>query len=272
MARRMFSDGITTSDAFLDMPAESQLLYFHLGMNADDDGFIANTKMVQRIIGAGDDSLKILFAKKFLIAFDNGVCVMKHWRINNYIRKDIYKETKYIDQKRQLFIRENGAYSMRAENAIPLPAGHFTLQDKFGKDVENVPGSNFVDEPSTERARSGDVGKVRKGKVSVGKGSKDTILFDEFWKLYPNKAEKKKSEAKWNALPIETQRIILEDLPKRKLGEKWSKDGGRFVEMPTTYLNGERWNDEIVPAGRGAQKGPTNVLPAKEDKYAKYDK
>ena len=174
MARRMFSDEITTSDAFLDMPTESQLLYFHLGMNADDDGFIANTKMTQRILGASDDALKILFAKKFLLAFENGVCVIKHWRINNYIRKDIYKETKYIEQKRRLYIRENGAYSMNPTNAVALPPGHFSLQDQFGKDVENEPGSNFVDEPSTERGRAGYVGKVRKGKVSVEKSSKST--------------------------------------------------------------------------------------------------
>lgn len=168
----MFSDEITTSDAFLDMPTESQLLYFHLGMNADDDGFIANTKMVQRIIGAGDDALKLLFVKKFLVPFENGVCVIKHWRINNYIRKDIYRETKYIEFKRRLYIRENGAYSLRSENAIPLPSGHFTLKDKFGKDVENEPQDDQI-EPrarnvhatSTERLRS--IGKDRLDKDSI---------------------------------------------------------------------------------------------------------
>lgn len=233
----MFSDEITTSDAFLDMPTESQLLYFHLGMNADDDGFIANTKMTQRILGASDDALKILFAKKFLLAFENGVCVIKHWRINNYIRKDIYKETKYIEQKRRLYIRENGAYSLNSEKAIELPSGHFTLQDKFGKDVENEP----QDSTSTPRRRNGDVGKVR-----IGKDRLEKIPFADFWKIYPNKVEKKKAEAKWDALPIETQQLILADIPKRCLGEKWSKENGRFVEMPTTYINGERWNDQIV--------------------------
>lgn len=169
MTRRMFSDEITTSDAFLDMPTESQLLYFHLGMNADDDGFIANPKMIQRIIGASQDSLMLLFAKKFLISFDNGVCVVKHWRINNYIRKDIYNETKYLDQKKQLFIRPNGSYSMRPDGAIPLPNGHFTIGDKFGKEVENVPTEVPLLPTSTERARDVHLGKVREGKERKGK-------------------------------------------------------------------------------------------------------
>lgn len=175
----MFSDEITTSDAFLDMPSESQLLYFHLGMNADDDGFIANTKMTQRIIGASDDALKLLFVKKFLVPFENGVCVIKHWRINNYIRKDIYRETKYIEQKRRLYIRENGAYSLKSDNAIPLPPGHFTLKEKFGKDPENEP----VDDTYTPRARKRHVGKDRLGKDRLGKDSIDTAEKDTFGEM-----------------------------------------------------------------------------------------
>lgn len=125
MARRMFSDEITTADAFLDMPGGSQLLYFHLGMEADDDGFISSPKMVMRAIGSTDDELKVLFAKKFLLPFESGVCVVKHWRINNQIRKDRYEETKYTKEKSQLYIRENGSYTFNPEGAIKVPHGHF---------------------------------------------------------------------------------------------------------------------------------------------------
>ena len=125
----MFSDEITTSDAFLDMPSGSQLLYFHLGMSADDDGFVANPKMIMRVIGASEDEYKILIAKKFILVFQNGVCVIKHWRVNNQIRKDRYSETKYIDQKRDLFVRENGAYTMNPNNALPVPKGHFSTDE-----------------------------------------------------------------------------------------------------------------------------------------------
>lgn len=102
---------IVDSDAFLDMPQSSQLLYFHLGMRADDDGFIGNPKSIQRSLGSSDDDLKLLFHKRFILAFPNGVIVVKHWRINNTIRTDRYTETRHIAEKLALGIEENGAYT-----------------------------------------------------------------------------------------------------------------------------------------------------------------
>ncbi len=95
--RRMFAKTIIDSDAFLDMPLSTQALYFHLSMRADDDGFVNNPKKIQRMIGASDDDLKLLFNKHFVIPFDSGVCVIKHWRIHNFIRNDRYVETVYQD-------------------------------------------------------------------------------------------------------------------------------------------------------------------------------
>ena len=158
----MFSDEITNTDVFLDMPTESQLLYFHLGMNADDDGFIANTKIVQRTVGASDDSLKLLFLKKFLIPFESGVCVIKHWRINNQIRKDRYRETKYIAEKSQLYIRENGAYTLDPQGALPVPRGHFL-----------PPGEDLA----TNWQPNGNPGKVSIGKVSRDKSNTPRVTF-----------------------------------------------------------------------------------------------
>ena len=84
--RRMFAKTIIDSDAFLDMPLSSQALYFHLNMRADDDGFVNSPKKIQRLIGCTDDDFKLLIAKSFIIPFESGVVVIKHWRINNYIR------------------------------------------------------------------------------------------------------------------------------------------------------------------------------------------
>ena len=92
--RRMFAKTIIDSDAFLEMPQSSQNLYFHLAMRADDDGFINNPKSIMRLIGCKDDDANILIAKKFLIPFESGVVVIKHWKIHNYIRRDTYTETK----------------------------------------------------------------------------------------------------------------------------------------------------------------------------------
>lgn len=108
--RRMFAKTIIDSDAFLDMSLSTQALYFHLSMRADDDGFVNNPKKVQRMIGCGDDELKMLVAKKFIIPFDSGICVIKHWRIHNYIQTDRYKETVYQEEKSHLTLKENKAY------------------------------------------------------------------------------------------------------------------------------------------------------------------
>ena len=131
----MFSPNIVDSDAFLEMPASAQSLYFHLGMRADDDGFVGNPKKIMRMINVGEDDLKILLAKRFILTFESGVIVIKHWRINNLIRKDWYRETIYKDEKELLSIKDNGSYTeKRLVN-------------------ENVPGSST---------------QVRLGKVRLG--------------------------------------------------------------------------------------------------------
>ena len=117
--RRLFSPQIVESDAFLDMPLSSQALYFHLSMFADDDGFIGNPKRVMKMIGANEDDLKILGGKRFILSFPTGVIVIKHWLINNWIRPDRYKETKYTEEKSLLNKKENGIYTERQPNDIP---------------------------------------------------------------------------------------------------------------------------------------------------------
>ena len=108
--KRMFDKSITNSDNFLDLPDSSQILYFHLSMNADDDGFINNWKSIMRMIGTKEDDLKVLIAKQFIIPFDSGVIVIKHWRINNFLRKDRHNETKFQKELSMLKINESQEY------------------------------------------------------------------------------------------------------------------------------------------------------------------
>lgn len=110
--RRMFAKTIIDSDAFLDMPLSTQALYFHLSMRADDDGFINNPKKIQRMVGASDDDLKLLIVKKFIIPFESGIVVIKHWKIHNYIRNDRYKPTNYQEEKAMLGEKENKSYTL----------------------------------------------------------------------------------------------------------------------------------------------------------------
>lgn len=110
--RRMFAKTIIDSDAFIDMPVTARLLYYDLGMRADDDGFVNSPKKIMRMVGASQDDLAILITKKFIIPFDTGIVVIKHWRIHNYIQKDRYKPTKYEEEMGQLTVKENGSYTL----------------------------------------------------------------------------------------------------------------------------------------------------------------
>lgn len=131
--RRMFAKTIIDSDAFLDMPTSSQLLYFHLSMRADDDGFVNKPKSVMRMVGCKEDDLKLLFVKKFLIPFESGIVVIKHWKIHNYIAKDRYTETKYKEEKSLLQLDENKAYTQSHTPCIQDVDGTET-QVRLGKD------------------------------------------------------------------------------------------------------------------------------------------
>lgn len=118
--RRMFAKKIIDSDAFLDMPLSTQSLYFHLSMRADDEGFINNPKRIQRMIGASDDDCKLLIAKGFIIVFETGVIVIKHWKIHNYIQKDRFKPTICLEEKKEISAGEDGVYTRCIQNASSL--------------------------------------------------------------------------------------------------------------------------------------------------------
>jgi hypothetical protein len=108
--RRMFAKTIIDSDLFLDMPLSAQALYFHLGMRADDDGFVNNPKKIQRMVAATDDDAKLLISKQFVIPFESGVVVVKHWKIHNYIQKDRYKPTLCTEEMNRLDVGDSGEY------------------------------------------------------------------------------------------------------------------------------------------------------------------
>ena len=228
--RRMFAKTIIDSDAFLDMPMSARLLYYDLGMRADDDGFINSPKKIMRMIGASNDDVNILIARKFVIPFDSGVVVIKHWRINNYLRNDRYTETKYLEEKSNLEVDKNGSYT--AKNNTGVPVGIPTVS----------------------------TGKVRLGKDSIGKdintiscneNSEIEVLdqkemwFESFWEIYPKHQDKKKAKQKFLKLCTNEKeyKAIMNGL--RNVLPVWAKKDTKYIPMPTTWLNGERWNDEV---------------------------
>lgn len=205
--RRMFAKTIIDSDAFLDMPLSTQALYFHLSMRADDDGFINNAKKIQRMLGCSDDDMKILLAKNFIIPFETGVCVIKHWKIHNLIQKDRYKPTVYSELKNQLSLKNNNVY---------------TLDTLCIQDVSSL-------EPQ----------------VSIGKVSQDynNVDFDLFWEAYPKKLNKADAVKAWKYVKADLQ-TILDALQWQKDLPDWKKESGQFVPYPASYLRGRRWEDE----------------------------
>lgn len=135
--RRMFSKKIVETDFFMEMSPTAKLLYFYLNMSADDDGFVGNPKTIKLISGATDDDLKILIAKQFIIPFDSGVVVIKDWKIHNYIQKDRYNQTQYLDEKKQLLVEENGTYTKCIQDVSSLDT-----QVRLGKSKDRLGKNN----------------------------------------------------------------------------------------------------------------------------------
>ena len=214
--RRMFAKTIIDSDAFLEMPTTSQLLYFHLAMRADDDGFVNKPKSLMRMVGCKDDDLKLLFVKKFLIPFESGVVVIKHWKIHNYIRKDTYTETKYKEEKATLELDENSAY--RLAEAAPLQ-----LRDES------------VTSPSTQDR----LGQVRTGKDSVGEVIEEAAP--------PKPTRHKHGDYK---------NVLLTDEDYAKLQEEFPHDYTERIERLSEYMasHGKSYKNHLATIRNWARK------------------
>ena len=222
--RRMFAKTIIDSDAFLEMPTTSQLLYFHLAMRADDDGFVNKPKSLMRMVGCKDDDLKLLFVKKFLIPFESGVVVIKHWKIHNYIRKDTYTETKYKEEKATLELDENSAY--RIAETSPL-----RFRDES------------VTSPSTQ---------VRLGQVSTGKDS----VGEDIEEAAPPKITRHKYGFYKN--------VLLTDEDYAKLQEEFPHDYTERIERLSEYMasHGKSYKNHLATIRNWARKDNQKSRPA----------
>lgn len=208
--RRMFSKSIIDSDLFLDMPATTQMLYFHLAMRADDDGFINNPKRIMRMIGASDDDMRILIAKQFVILFDSGIVVIKHWRIHNYIRSDRYKPSIFVEKNslhldKGMVYQENSNYN---HSGIPN---------------DNQPGTNGI--PDVNQTGDNMDTQVRLDKDSIDKNS---IYIKD---MYP---ETEVSEPPTPKKKTKTTRFIpptVEEVRRYCQENNYSVDAERFVDF-----------------------------------------
>ena len=214
--RRMFAKTIIDSDAFIDMPLSTQALYFHLSMRADDDGFINNPKKIQRMIGASDDDLKVLIMKRFIIPFESGIVVIKHWKIHNYIRNDRYKPTIYSEEKAMLESKENGAYTEADNSCIPSDnqvVYQMDTQVRLGKD----------------RLGKDSIGEDKKGTEALPPPSEQDDLVSQLREKYDVPAEKKTRKAFYPPSVDEVKAYCSE--------RKNSVDAEKFVD----YYSSNGW-------------------------------
>lgn len=189
--RRMFAKTIIDSDAFLDMPLSAQALYFHLSMRADDDGFVNNPRKVQRLINASDDDLRLLIAKSFLIPFETGIVVIKHWKIHNYIRGDRKHDTKYQEEMSMLSVKENGAYTLCQSNVSQL-TDNCPTEVRLGKDsigkVRLGKDSINSSEPLEVSEQEKEIKYADVAAIPLNDGTEWLMpleLYDEYCKTYP---------------------------------------------------------------------------------------
>lgn len=238
MARkRMFRLDVLETDAFMEMPLTTQALYFHLNLRADDDGFVGNPNQIVKLIGAGADDLKLLIAKRFVIAFEDGVIVIKHWRMHNTLSSYRYKETNFIEDKAMLKIKENKAYSLTS-----------------GDDICDEHLIKIAQRQTKDNTKT-TLEEKRREEKSIEE-SKNICAFDEFWRNYPRKKDKARAYkcylARLNDGYTEDQLLIAcinyaAECEKNHTEERYIKHGATFLSVNEPfldYLKGEEVTDD----------------------------
>ncbi|CAK1245216.1 DNA replication protein DnaD (DnaD) [Fructobacillus fructosus] len=231
--RRMFSKKVTDTDVFLDMPLSAQALYFHLNMHADDDGFISNARTIQRMVGSSEDDIKLLIAKKFILPFENGVQVIIHWRVHNYIQGDRYHETDYINEKAQLSVRKNGMYTKCIHDVSKMDTQVRLGKDRLEIDKDNV---QQVEPPIPKKSKSTKLSKQEK------------TDFEALWKLYPRKQGKQQAEKAYLKAIRDgvTNKSIQDGIVAYSKKISAEQTELNFIKMGSTFFNNRSWEDDFT--------------------------
>lgn len=216
--KRMFDKTITNDDNFLEMPIGSQVLYFHLSMNADDDGFINNWKSIMRMIGAKEDDLKVLVAKSYVIPFETGVIVIKHWKINNYLRNDRYKPTRFQEEYKQLTLNDDLVYQLDTNGVHSIDKNRIEKNSIEEYSINN--NRHFENDYDSE--------------------------FEQIWLHYPRKQGKKDALKHYIKARKKgtTKEQVLEGLENYNQYIQIEKIEPRYIKQGSTWFNQECWKDD----------------------------
>lgn len=263
----MFNKSIVNSSKFLKMPISSRLLYYDLGMNADDDGY-AEHFMVMRMTGASQQDLGVLQLNGFITVFDENVLIITDWKENNYIQKDRYTPSKYI-----------GVYDLDTICIQDVDTGKVRLgkvREGKGIDIDAPqaePSTTTVVEIPTQSNHNGSSGNPEQPRATQPQHDTDTDLdldtelelepvtenqkpcpsqnsmgerFEQFWKAYPKKKSKGDAEKAFKTIKPDGELLerILSAIESQKLTEQWQRDGGQFIPYPATWLRAKDWENE----------------------------
>ena len=234
-SRRMFSANVVETDAFLELPVGAQALYFHLGLAADDDGFVSSPKRLTATCGCSRDDLQALVAAGYIIPFKSGICAVAHWAINNSIRRDRYTPTIYTAEKVQM-------------------AAWLSRRQPDGCHDDNQTGDNLATQDRVGESKIDILAPAVQQEQE--KTDKDFAIF---WEAYPRKKDKQNAQKAFEkALSVADLDTMLTAIEAQKQTADWTKDGGKFVPYPATWLNGHRWEDDLdtpaAPAYRPLQE------------------
>lgn len=239
-SKRMFSIDVVCTDNFLEMPTSTQALYFQLGMNADDEGFVSAPKQITRMANASNDDLRILVSKGYIIPFNSGIIVIRHWNMNNYLRKDRSKETVHKEE-RELLVVDNGKY---------------IEQSQCSQVIDNQVPTDY--QPIANQVTGELYTQYRIDKNSIDKDNNYSVCFESFWKEYPRKKEKAKAYKAYNArikdgfseaeLMTATKRYA-DECKQKGIEERYIKLGATFLSANTPfidYLENEKGNEDAT--------------------------
>ena len=257
--KRMFSLSVVDTDWFLDLPLSTQALYFHLNMRADDDGFVDAPNSIVRKIGASKNDFDLLVAKRYVLKFESGIIVIKHWRMHNTIRQDRYKPTQFQEELKTLSIKENKSYT------DCQPSGN-QMETKC---IQNVSADIDID---LDIDKELDINKLYLGQKTCENTSKNESIFESFWKVYPRKVGKEKCRNWFKSHKPKEELVqkMIEAVEEQKKSKQWSDP--QYIPHPYTWLNQGRWEDELTPSKDSTfQSAPKNPIQWEEAKGSSFE-
>ena len=267
--RRMFAKTIIDSDVFTDMPISARLLYYDLAMRADDDGFVNSPKKIMRFVGASVDDMNVLIAKQFIIPFESGVVVIKHWKIHNYIQKDRYKATSYQAEKESLTLKNGTYYTDDLPDVSNLDTE--CIQDVYSLDTQVRLGKDRL---GKDRVRDRDRDRDRQElesahapenlplEIAENKNNKNNE------NDFNNSDNKKPTRHKYGTY----KNVFLTDEDMEKLKTEFPDDWQNRIERLSEYIasSGKTYKNHLVTIRVWAKKDKERETLKNEDKNGKW--